>query len=205
MARPAREPRTGAKEECGGVQRLARQLGAVAATEEGSVGEDPRRVRGKKVVAMHAKVPTEEIAIAVGATLSDDDPLACAHALIADDRLLQAARVLSEAGIVAFTDAAGSDASDSGRRHSWGATSDLNTTAPAPASTPSVYQSAASTDAKLVRYMRKAALMQELIDSLKSAPSAANGWTVQGEHLGARDISIYYRMVGRCSGLNPRG
>lgn len=48
-------------------------------------------------------------------------------------------------------------------------------------------------DAKLHRFMGKAAMMQDLLDSLKSTPGEGSGWTVQGEHMGRRDVSIYYR------------
>ena len=36
--------------------------------------------------------------------------------------------------------------------------------------------------------------MNELLTSLKSEHDANSGWIVQGEHMGRRDVSIYYRM-----------
>lgn len=48
-------------------------------------------------------------------------------------------------------------------------------------------------DEKLLRFMSKATLMEDLLQSLKSAPGQESGWLVQGEHMGKRDVSIYYR------------
>ena len=48
-------------------------------------------------------------------------------------------------------------------------------------------------DAKLHRFMSKATLMEQLLESLKSVPDEKSGWLVQGEHMGKRDVNIYYR------------
>ena len=92
--------------------------------------------------------------------MSPADAKVEAVALIDDDRLLQAARLL--------------------RRHAV----DVPIANPLDA-----------TDAKLNAFVPKAAVMEDLIDSIKSNPKRpGTEWLVQCEHSGRRDVSIYYRM-----------
>ena len=50
-------------------------------------------------------------------------------------------------------------------------------------------------DVKLNAFIPKAAVMEELIESLKADPRRpGTEWIVQCEHSGRRDVSIYYRM-----------
>ena len=92
--------------------------------------------------------------------MSPADAKVEAVALIDDDRLLQAARLL--------------------RRHAV----DVPIANPLDA-----------TDAKLNAFVPKAAVMEDLISSLKADPKRpGTEWLVQCEHSGRRDVSIYYRM-----------
>ena len=92
--------------------------------------------------------------------MSPADAKVEAVALIDDDRLLQAARLL--------------------RRHAV----DVPIANPLDA-----------TDAKLNAFVPKAAVMEDLIDSIKSNPKRpGTEWLVQCEHSGRRDVSIYYRI-----------
>ena len=92
--------------------------------------------------------------------MSPADAKVEAVALIDDDRLLQAARLL--------------------RRHAV----DVPIANPLDA-----------TDAKLNAFVPKAAVMEDLICSLKADPKGpGTEWLVQCEHSGRRDVSIYYRM-----------
>ena len=92
--------------------------------------------------------------------MSPADAKVEAVALIDDDRLLQAARLL--------------------RRHAV----DVPIANPLDA-----------TDAKLNAFVPKAAVMEDLIASLKADPKTpGTEWLVQCEHSGRRDVSIYYRM-----------
>jgi len=91
------------------------------------------------------------------------NPMHLAQTLIDDDKLLQGARVIRNAGIAVISE---------------------QTASPTCGIAPS--------DAKLVSYMHKASVLEELVGSLKSSPG--DGWSVQGEHLSNRDISIYYRL-----------
>lgn len=104
--------------------------------------------------------PSDEAAGNVGTIDDVGDVKARAVALIDDDRLLQAARLL--------------------RAH------DVHV----PISDP---RDAA--DVKLNAFVPKAAVMEDLIESLKADPRRpGTEWIVQCEHSGRRDVSIYYRM-----------
>ena len=93
-------------------------------------------------------------------------PAARAEALIDDDRLLEAARVCRDAGLSTPLDIPGAD-----------------------------FPVERETVRKVNHYLPKAARMHALLDSLKSDPNAPDTeWLVQGEHMGRRDVSIYYRV-----------
>ena len=106
--------------------------------------------------------PADEAAGNVG-TIDDvkgGDVKARAVALIDDDRLLQAARLL--------------------RAH------DVHVPIRDPRD---------AADVKLNAFVPKAAVMEDLIESLKADPGRpGTEWIVQCEHSGRRDVSIYYRM-----------
>ena len=97
---------------------------------------------------------------------ASDSPAARAEALIDDDRLLEAARVCRDAGLSTPLDIPGAD-----------------------------FPVERETVRKVNHYLPKAARMHALLDSLKSDPNAPDTeWLVQGEHMGRRDVSIYYRV-----------
>ena len=97
---------------------------------------------------------------------ASDSPAARAEALIDDDRLLEAARVCRDAGLSTPLDIPGAD-----------------------------FPVERETVRKVNHYLPKAARMNALLDSLKSDPNAPDTeWLVQGEHMGRRDVSIYYRV-----------
>jgi hypothetical protein len=56
--------------------------------------------------------------------------------------------------------------------------------------------SSSSSDAnlKLAASLRKASRVVDVVRSLKATPDERSGWLVQGEHMGKRDVSIYYRL-----------
>ena len=97
---------------------------------------------------------------------ASDSPAARAEALIDDDRLLEAARVCRDAGLSTPLDIPGAD-----------------------------FPVERETVRKVNHYLPKAARMHALLDSLKSDPNAPDTeWLVQGEHMGRRDVSIYYHV-----------
>jgi hypothetical protein len=97
---------------------------------------------------------------------ASDYPAARAEALIDDDRLLEAARVCRDAGLSLPLAIPGAD-----------------------------FPAERETARKVNHYLPKAARMNALLDSLKSDPNAPDTeWLVQGEHMGRRDVSIYYRV-----------
>ena len=125
-----------------------------------------------------------------------------AAALVRDDRLLEAARVAARAGIAPPVSAMGFFPEDA-------AASDV------------------SDAATLDRHLPAAGRMSRLIQSLKArvrngehgrgASSSSSGldddadaaeygpWLVQGEHMGRRDVSVYYRVDRKTgSKLNAR-
>ena len=136
---------------------------------------------------------------------ADDSKLAAvrrAAALVRDDRLLEAARVAARAGIAPPVSAMGFFPEDA-------AASDV------------------SDAATLDRHLPAAGRMSRLIQSLKArvrngehgrgASSSSSGldddadaaeygpWLVQGEHMGRRDVSVYYRVDRKTgSKLNAR-
>ena len=102
----------------------------------------------------------EEAAGNTGTIDGVGDVKARAVALIDDDRLLQAARLL--------------------RAH------DVHVP---------IIDPRDAADVKLNAFIPKAAVMEELIESLKADPRRpGTEWIVQCEHSGRRDVSIYYRM-----------
>ena len=104
--------------------------------------------------------PADEAAGNVGTIDDVGDVKARAVALIDDDRLLQAARLL--------------------RAH------DVHVPIRDPLD---------AADVKLNAFIPKAAVMEDLIESLKADPGRpGTEWIVQCEHSGRRDVSIYYRM-----------
>ena len=104
--------------------------------------------------------PADEAAGNVGTIDDVGDVKARAVALIDDDRLLQAARLL--------------------RAH------DVHVPIRDPRD---------AADVKLNAFVPKAAVMEDLIESLKADPGRpGTEWIVQCEHSGRRDVSIYYRM-----------
>ena len=161
-----------------GGEQLSTQLGDVVL--DGANDDDVFEgtvVSSGGVQGAPASSTEQEAAVAAAASILPADPVARAHALIDDDRLLQAARVIRDAGV---------------------------TVPPFVTRTPAAMKAAASAkrqpeskDARLSRYMAKAAAMETLVKSLKSdAGNPASGWTIQGERMGAREISIYYRFAG---------
>ena len=129
------------------------------------VDDAAKRVRALDVAGDDGETadlaPADEAAGNVG-TIVDDvgDVKARAVALIDDDRLLQAARLLRARDVhVPIRDPR--DAAD----------------------------------VKLNAFVPKAAVMEDLIESLKADPRRpGTEWIVQCEHSGRRDVSIYYRM-----------